>query len=100
VKKDFMPKESFIAKTFFQSLGASFFMGLATYLSLNILSPVFGTTTFWGVFLQGFISGIIGIAVAVVVLYLLKSEELKDIIQTFSTRFWRAKIVAPSQEEL
>jgi hypothetical protein len=42
------------------------------YLSLNILSPVFGTTTFWGVFLQGFISGILGIVVAIIVLYLLQ----------------------------
>jgi len=100
VKKDFMSDESFITKTFFQSLGASFFLGLVCYLSLNILSPVFGTTTFWGIFLQGFISGILGIASAVVVLYLLKSEELKDIIKTLMTKFWRAKIIAPSQEGL
>ncbi|MFA5932225.1 MAG: murein biosynthesis integral membrane protein MurJ [Candidatus Paceibacterota bacterium] len=100
VKKDFMPDESFITKTFFQSLGASFFLGLIAYLSLNILSPVFGTTTFWGVFLQGFISGILGIIAAIVVLYLLKSEELKDLIQTLRTKFWRAKVIAPSQEEL
>ncbi|MFA5778349.1 MAG: lipid II flippase MurJ [Candidatus Paceibacterota bacterium] len=100
VKKDFMPNELFITKTFFQSLGASFFLGLITYLSLNVLSPVFGTTTFWGVFLQGFISGILGIASAIVVLFLLKSEELDDIIKTLKTKFWRAKIIAPSQEEL
>ncbi len=100
VKKDFMPDESFITKTFFQSLGASFFLGLVAYLSLNILSPIFGTTTFWGVFLQGFISGLLGILAAIVVLYLLKSEELKGITQTLSTKFWRAKIIAPQQEEL
>lgn len=100
VKKDFMQDESFITKTFFQSFAASFFLGLVAYLSLNILSPIFGTTTFWGVFLQGFISGILGIIVAVFVLYLLKSEELKDLSQTLATKFWRAKIIAPSQEEL
>jgi putative peptidoglycan lipid II flippase len=100
VKKDFMPDESFITKTFFQSLGASFFLGVVGYLSLNILSPVFGTTTFWGVFLQGFISGILGIIAALVVLYLLKSKELNDIIETLKTKFWRAKIIAPSPEEL
>ncbi|MFA6257966.1 MAG: murein biosynthesis integral membrane protein MurJ [Candidatus Paceibacterota bacterium] len=100
VKKDFMPNESFITKTFFQSFAASFFLGLVAYLSLNILSPIFGLTTFWGVFLQGFISGILGIIVAVFVLYLLKSEELKDLIDTFATKFWRAKIIAPIQEGL
>jgi len=68
--------------------------------SLNILSPVFGTTTFWGVFLQGFISGILGIIAAIIVLYLLHNEELKDLVKTINTKFWRAKIIAPSQEEL
>ncbi len=100
VKKDFMPNESFITKTFFQSLGASFFLGLVAYLSLNMLSPVFGTTTFLGVFLQGFISGIFGILAAILVLYLLKNEELKDITKVLHTKFWRAKIVSPAQEEL
>lgn len=100
VKKDFMQNESFISKTFFQSLGASFFLGLVAYLSLNILSPVFGTTTFWGVFLQGFISGILGIMTAVLVLYLLKNEELNNLLKTLKTKFWCAKVIAPSQEEL
>lgn len=100
VKKDFMPNESFITKTFFQSLGSSFFLGLVTYLGLNFFSPIFGTTTFWGVFLQGFISGILGILAAIVVLYLLKNNELKDIFETLKTKFWKAKILAPAQEEL
>ncbi len=100
VKKDFMPDESFITKTFFQSLGASFFLGLVSYVGLNIFSPIFGTTTLIGVFFQGLISGILGIMAAVVVLYLLKNEELKYLLETFRTKFWRAKIIAPSQEGL
>ena len=100
IRREFMGGESFIAKTFFQSLGASFFLGLVAYLGLNILSPVFGTTTFWGVFWQGFISGIMGIITAIFVLYLLENEELKDILKTLKTKFWRAKVVAPSQEGL
>ncbi|MBP6883871.1 MAG: murein biosynthesis integral membrane protein MurJ [Candidatus Pacebacteria bacterium] len=100
IKKDFMKNESFITKTFFQSLGASFFLGGVGYVSLNILSPIFGTTTFWGVFLQGFISGILGILAAFLILYLLKSEELKVLMNAFHTKFWKAKVLAPSQEEL
>ena len=100
IKKDFMKKEPFIAKTFFQSLGASFFIGLVAYFSLNILSPIFGTTTFWGVFLQGFISGILGIITGVVILYLLKNQELRDLLKTLRTKFWRVKVIAPAQEEL
>ncbi len=100
VRRDFMKGESFITKTFFQSLGASFFLGLVGYLSLNILSPILGTTTFWGVFLQGFISGILGIISAIFILYLLGSEELQDAIKALKTKFWRAKTIVPPQEEL
>jgi len=100
VKRDFMEHESFITKTSFQSLGASFFIGVVSYLGLNVFSPIFGTTTGWGVFLQGFISGILGICAGVIVLYLLKNEELKDLIKTFKTKFWRTKVLVAPQEEL
>jgi hypothetical protein len=53
-----------------------------------------------GVFLQGFISGILGIIAGAIVLYLLKSEELKEVLDTLTSKFWRAKIIAPPQEEL
>ncbi len=100
VKRDFMGKEQFIAKAFFQSLGASFFIGAMAYFSLNALSPIFGTDTFWGVFLQGFFSGIFGILAGILVLHLLGSSELKDLIKTLKTKFWHAPIIAPAQEEL
>jgi putative peptidoglycan lipid II flippase len=101
VRRDFMDhNESFITKTSFQSLGASFFIGLVAYVGLNIFSPIFGTTTGWGVFLQGFISGILGICAGVLILYLLKSEELKDILKALKTKFWKAKVIIAPQEEL
>ena len=100
VRRDFMKGESFITKTFFQSLGAGFFLGLASYISLNALSPVFGTTTFWGIFLQGFISGMVGIAAGVSILHLLDNEELKDLVKTLRTKFWKVKPIAPSPEGL
>jgi putative peptidoglycan lipid II flippase len=97
IKKDFMPHEHFLIKTFFQSLGASFFVGGVAYLSLNILSPIFGTVTFWGIFLQGFISGILGIGAGILILYLLKNQELKDVTKALKTNFWRAKVVVPQE---
>jgi putative peptidoglycan lipid II flippase len=100
VRKDFMEGESFITKTFFQSLGASFVLGLVTYVSLNIFSPILGTTTFLGVFFQGFISGILGIVAAILVLHLLGNEEFKEVVKTLRTKFWREKVIAPSQEVL
>ena len=101
VKRDFFVKhESFITKTFFQSLGASFFLGIVSYTSLNMFAPVFDTSTGLGVFLQGLISGILGIGTAFLILYLLKSEELGDLIKTLKTKFWHAKVLVSPQEEL
>jgi putative peptidoglycan lipid II flippase len=100
IKKDFMKKEHFIIKTFFQSLGASFFIGLVAYLSLNVFSPIFGTNTFWGVFLQGFISGILGILAGIIVLHFLKNQELKDLVKAFKTKFWKTKVIVSDQEGL
>ncbi len=99
-RRDFMKGESFISRTFFQSLGASFVLGFVTYSSLNFFSPIFGLTKFWGVFLQGFISGIFGILAGAAVLYLLKNEEFREVINTLRTHFWQARIIAPSQEGL
>lgn len=100
IKRDFMKNQQFISKTFFQSLCASFFIGVVSYLSLNALSPVFGTITFWGIFLQGFISGVLGIFAGMVLLYILQSEELSELIKTLNTKFWKAKVIAPPQEGL
>lgn len=99
-KKEFMEGESFISQTFFQSLGASFFIGFVAYVSLNFFSPIFGTVTFFGVFFQGLLSAIFGVSAGVAVLYMLGNEELAELVKTLKTKFWRAKVLAPSQEGL
>lgn len=100
IKKDFMGREHFIFKTFFQSLCASFFIGAVAYLGLNIFSPIFGTVTLVGVLLQGLLSGVLGIIAGVLVLHLLGNNELRDLIKTLRTKFWRTKVIAPTQEAL
>lgn len=100
VRKDFMEGEQFIFKSFFQSLGASFFLGVTAYGTLNFLSPIFGTTTFFGVFFQGLIAGFFGILIGGFVLYLLKNEEIEELVKNLKTKFWKAERIAPPQEEL
>jgi hypothetical protein len=70
------------------------------YLGLNVFSPVFDTSTFGGILLQGLLSGIMGILAGVGVLYMLKNQELKDLALTLKTKFWQGKTVAPPQEGL
>lgn len=98
IKKDFMRKENFLSKAFLQSLGASFFLGIVSYFGLNIFSPIFGIQTFWGIFLQGFLSGILGILSAVLILYLLKNQELKALFFALKTKFEGNKIIKNTEE--
>lgn len=100
VRRDFMQGDSFITRTFFQSLGGSFFVGGVAYFFLNIFSPIFGTTTFWGVFLQGLFSGLLGIMAGILILHLLKSEELEEFLRSIRGKFWKSKAIPPLQEEL
>ncbi|MDQ3075842.1 MAG: murein biosynthesis integral membrane protein MurJ [bacterium] len=100
LKKDFMRGEHFISRTFLESLSASFVIGAVSYVSLNILSPIFGTATFSGVFLQGFISGVLGILCGILVLHILKNQEFKDLLSVFKTKFWNDKVMPPTEERL
>jgi len=100
-KKDFIKKgHSMLYKTFLEVLLGAVTMGLFAYISLNFFSDIFNLETFWGVFLQGFISGIIGIIFGVLVLLVFKNKELLDIIKVLSHKLSNKGIVAPEQGEL
>ncbi len=97
-KRDFVKGEPFIRRTFLQSLGASFMIGFVSYEFLNILDNIFGLGTFWGVLGQGFFSGVIGIAVGIIVLKVMGSVELNEVWHTIHSKFWKAKIVVPEED--
>ena len=99
-KKDFLKKEQFITRTFWENLSASFFIGVVAYIGLNIFSPIFGLSTFWGVFFQGLVSGVLGLGAGALLLYLFGSKELENLINTLHTKFWKTKVIAPPQEGL
>jgi hypothetical protein len=48
--------------------------------------------------MQGFASGMLGIVAGVVVLYLLKSQELKEVWSTLHKKIWKAKVIIPDAE--
>ncbi|MHB1316665.1 MAG: murein biosynthesis integral membrane protein MurJ [Minisyncoccota bacterium] len=84
-----------VLKTLFQTMGSSLIMGYTSYFSLGIFASVFNTNTVLGVFMQGFVSGIIGICIGLIVLILLKSRELADVWSTLHKRIWKTKVLAP-----
>jgi putative peptidoglycan lipid II flippase len=100
-ERDFdMDLSAVIRKTFFESFSSSVIMGFVAYKCLNFFALVLDTQTAIGIFMQGFLSGIIGIVAGIIILKILKNEEIKDISAALHKKFWKADIIAPAQEGL
>ena len=77
--------------TLLHTFSASVIMGFVSYLGLNIFDDLFNLNTTFGIFMQGFLSGILGIIAGIIILKLLKNQELEEIIITLHHKIWRAK---------
>jgi putative peptidoglycan lipid II flippase len=87
-----------VHKTWFHVFGSSIIMGFVTYLSLDIFDSIFNTKTLLGIFMQGFSSGIVGIIVAVIILIILKNQELGEVWGALHKKIWKVKVVVPDAE--
>ena len=87
-------------RVIFDSLLSSFLMGFTIYIGLNLMDDVVDMNTFWGVLTQGFVAGIIGLMVWVIVLIYLRNPEWKVVIQTLQEKFWKKKTILPEATEL
>jgi len=65
---------------------ASICMGLTIQLLKNLLAPLINMQTFVGIFIQGAISGLVGLIVYILVALLLKSPEMQTLFQTIKNR--------------
>ena len=72
-----LPKNVF--RSLMESIGAAVIAGYITYGALAYYGTVFNLTSTVGVFSQGVVGGLVGVAVTVLVLKLLKNEELGEI---------------------
>jgi peptidoglycan biosynthesis protein MviN/MurJ (putative lipid II flippase) len=86
--------------TLFQSFATSIIMGYVTFAALRFFNIFFTLEKAWGVFLQGFCAGIVGIISAIIVLILLKNREIYEVRDTLHRKIWKAKVVVPDQESL
>jgi putative peptidoglycan lipid II flippase len=77
--------------TLFHSFSASVIMGAVSYLCLNIFDNIFNINKVFGIFMQGFLSGIIGILAGIIILKILKNKELEEIWRTLHHKIWKAK---------
>ena len=94
-EKDFGAFTKHVSKSIFQVTSASIVLGIVSYTMLQILAPFLDQETFTGIFLQGLIAGLSGIAAGVLVLMSLGSQELKDMTTTLKHRIWKSTPLSP-----
>ncbi|MBX4206223.1 hypothetical protein KW784_00295 [Candidatus Parcubacteria bacterium] len=85
-------------RAWFESIGASVIMGAVAYGGLNLFVRFSAADTLLGIFLQGFLAGILAIVAWVGILILLKSRELAETWASLRGRFWKAKVIATDPE--
>ncbi len=98
--REFPKYSSSVLRTLFEVTGSSLIMGFISYRCLIVFDAIFNTTTLVGIFMQGLVSGLVGIIVGVAILYLLGSNELREVSSTLHKKIWRAKVVGPDAELL
>lgn len=91
---------SFYSAPLRHSLYSAIMAGSVAYGALAIFDGFFNLEKVWGIFLQGFCSGVLGIISGAALLYLLKNEEFTAILKALRAKFWQTKAYLPPTEEL
>jgi len=98
--RDFHTNTKALSTTFWHSFSSAVVMGFVAYQALQYFDDIFDLETFLGIFLQGFLSGVLGIIAGVALMRLMGSEELVEVGKSLHSKFWKARAIAPEKEEL
>ena len=88
-----------VLETLYHSFAASIIMGYVAFQGLRLFS-FFPQEKVWGIFMQGFCAGILGLIVGVVILILLKNRELAEVWRTLHHKIWKASVPPAEVERL
>lgn len=89
-----------LRRTFWRGTAASIIGGFAAYLVLAVSGVFVDIDTFAGIFAQGLLGGLTGLAVTGCVLYALESPELKETVDALARRFRDKPEVAVEPSDL
>jgi putative peptidoglycan lipid II flippase len=98
--KDFTVSLQVLAGTFMRSFAASTIGGFGSYLSLTAMGRIVNINTFSGIFAQGLVAGLAGLAVTAIILYVLKSPELREVVDALKRRLSERADVALEPSDL
>ncbi len=100
-RRDFAITHPFLLRSIFESFAGAFFMGYVAYVSLNIFDNIFDINTFWGIFGQGLVSGLLGIIAGIIVLKILRNKELDNVWQSIKSKnLFKTDVVSSGQGEV
>lgn len=88
-----------VLETLYHSFAASIIMGYVAFQGLRLFS-FFPLEKVWGIFMQGFCAGILGLIVGVIILILLKNQELQEVWRTLHRKIWKATVPPAEVERL
>src|SRR3989344_4241094 len=94
-EKEFPGFSRAIRRTAWQSFSSSVVMAIVAYGMLSMLGLYFPVNTFIGIFMHGFIAGVVGIFIGSIILFFYKSTELHDLMATFRKKIWKTPVIGP-----
>lgn len=89
-----------ISITFRQVFFATILIGSVAYMMLGVFDDVFDINTFWGILLQGFCSGIVGIFVGAIALHIIGNKEYQSVAGVLTHKFSKKLVSVPEQADL
>jgi putative peptidoglycan lipid II flippase len=93
LRRNYLTDIKGIRRTSFESTTAAVGIGLVSYIMLNVFARVFNLETFWGVFGQGILAGVVGIIAGIAILALLGSVQLSELFAALKRKFWKVDLV-------
>ena len=97
MKRTYLTGVGNLPRSVFESVAASFAVGIVCYYSLNVFATVFSMKSTLGVLMQGGIACVLGTIAGILVLYALKSESLFEIWAAFRRTFWTVDLVTSEE---
>lgn len=99
-KKRFLIPMGWLFGHLVRSITAAVVGGLSAYTTLNFIVEGVNQETFLGIFIQGLLGGVIGIAGVIFTYYVLKTPELHEIYRSFRGKLLKTDVVAPQEDVL
>lgn len=82
-----------LPRTFFEALASAFATGIVAYAVLNLYAALFPVSTTLAVMAQGGAACLLGVAAGIFILFLLKSQQLLELIAAARKKFWKVDLV-------